>query len=150
MDPTRLPLRDVHLPSSPSWWPLAPGWWLLAAAILLPLLAWAAWQAWRSLRRRRWARWFDAASGHGSDPERLAAMSELLRRAARRRQAGAELLEGQDWLRFLDGARGTAFSTGAGRLLLDGAFRPRLDPHDFAATRTLARARFLEMMEGRR
>ena len=150
MDPTRLPLRDVHLPPSPPWWPLAPGWWLLVAAILLPLLAWTAWHAWRRLRRRRWARWFDAASGCGSHPERLAAMSELLRRAARRYQVGAELLEGQAWLRFLDGARGTAFSGGAGRLLLDGAFRPHLDARDFAAASALARMRFLDMMEGRR
>ena len=28
-----LPLRDIHLPDSVSWWPLAIGWWLL------PLLA---------------------------------------------------------------------------------------------------------------
>ncbi|UNK58092.1 DUF4381 domain-containing protein [Pseudoxanthomonas daejeonensis] len=150
MDPTRLPLRDVHLPPSPSWWPLAPGWWLLAAAIALPFIAWLGWRTWRMLRRRRWERWFDAATAKESHPERVAAISELLRRAARRRQAGAELLEGEAWLHFLDGARGHAFSDGAGRLLLDGAFRPQLEPGAFAAANALARTRFLELMEGRR
>ncbi|AKC86081.1 DUF4381 family protein [Pseudoxanthomonas suwonensis] len=150
MDPTRLPLRDVHLPSSPSWWPPAPGWWWLGAAVALALLAWAGWRAWRRARRRRWARWFDAGSAHGTLPERLAAMSALLRRAARRRQAGAELLQGPAWLQFLDGGRGSAFSAGAGRVLLEGGFRPQLDPDEFAAAQALARARFLELMEGRR
>lgn len=150
MDPARLPLRDVHLPPSPSWWPPAPGWWWLAAAIALLLLSWAGWRAWRRHRRQRWARWFDTATAAGLPPERLAAMSELLRRAARRQRAGAEHLQGEDWLRFLDGRQGTAFSAGAGRLLLDGGFRPRLEPVAFDATRALARARFLELMEGRR
>lgn len=30
-----LPLRDIHLPDSVSWWPLAIGWWLLPVLILL-------------------------------------------------------------------------------------------------------------------
>lgn len=150
MDPTRLPLRDVHLIPPPSWWPPAPGWWLLAAVLLLALLGWAGWRGWRRARRVRWARWFDGASTTGSSPERLAAMSALLRRAARRRQAGAELLQGQDWLRFLDGGAGEAFSRGVGRLLLDGGFRAQLDAGEFAAAAELARARFLELMEGRR
>jgi len=32
-----LPLRDIHLPDSVSWWPLAIGWWLLPILILLIL-----------------------------------------------------------------------------------------------------------------
>ena len=150
MDPTRLPLRDVHLPASPSWWPPAPGWWWLGAAIALALLAWAGVWAWRSSRRRRWLRWFDAGTHQGTSAERLAEVSALLRRAARRRQPGAELLQGEQWLRFLDGPRRHDFSAGAGQVLLDGAFRPQLDADQFDAVRTLARARFLELMEGRR
>lgn len=149
MDPTRLPLRDVHLAPSPPWWPPAPGWWWLAAALALLLAAWAGWRAWRAARRRRWLRWFDADTSQGTLPEQLAAMSALLRRAARRRRPGSELLQGPEWLRFLDGANGQAFSAGAGRLLLDGGFRPQLDPSAFASARALARARFLELMEGR-
>ena len=150
MDPTRLPLRDVHLPASPPWWPPAPGWWWLAAALAVATLAWAAWSAWRAARRRRWLRWFDASSGHGPFSDRLLEMSSLLRRAARRRRPGAELLQGERWLRFLDGPQGRSFSAGAGRVLLDGGFRPQLEAEQFDAVRVLARVRFLELMEGRR
>ncbi|HET6396856.1 MAG TPA: DUF4381 family protein [Pseudoxanthomonas sp.] len=151
MDPARLPLRDVHLPPEPAWWPPAPGWWWLGAAVLALLLGLAARSAWRTWRRRRWTRWFEAACAGGEPPQRLAAMSALLRRAARHRRAGAELLQGEDWLRFLDGPGGNAFSAGPGRLLLDGGFRPRIDDAGaLAAVHALARARFVELMEGRR
>ncbi|WP_372018778.1 DUF4381 family protein [Pseudoxanthomonas sp. 10H] len=150
MDPTRLPLRDVHLPPSPPWWPPAPGWWWLGAIVLLVLVAWLGRAAWRRARRRRWLRWFDAESAAGTAPQQLAAVSAMLRRAARRRRPGSELLEGEPWLRFLDGQQGTEFSAGAGRLLLDGGFRAELDPDAFAAARRLARRRFIELMEGRR
>ncbi len=150
MDPSRLPLRDVHLTAAPSWWPPAPGWWLVASALVAAALAWIGWRAWRAARRRRWARWFDASSAEGGLPERLAAMSGLLRRAARRHRAGAERLQGEDWLRFLDGTTGARFSNGPGRVLLEGGFRRRLDDGEFAAVSALARARFLELMEGRR
>ena len=147
MDPADLPLRDVHLPPAPPWWPPAPGWWGVAAVLLMLGLAWVGWRAWRRARRRRWLRWFDAEAGEGAPPQQLAAMSALLRRAARRHRPGAELLEGEAWLRFLDGNAGSAFSTGPGHLLLDGGFRPWLDPDAFEAARALARARFIELME---
>ena len=150
MDPKQLPLRDVHLPASPSWWPPAPGWWWLGAAVALALLAWAGWSAWRATRRRRWLRWFDTDSGQGTPAERLAEISSLLRRAARRYRPGAELLQGDEWLRFLDGPQRRDFSAGSGRVLLDGGFRPHLDEDQFDAVRVLARARFLDLMEGRR
>lgn len=149
MDPAQLPLRDVHLPAAPSWWPPAPGWWWLLAALAFALLAWAMWSAWRASRRRRWLRWFDAGSSRGTPPERLAEISSMLRRAARQRRPGSELLQGEAWLRFLDGPVRRDFSAGAGRVLLEGGFRPWLDEHEVEAMRGLARARFLELMEGR-
>lgn len=146
MDPTRLPLRDVHLPPSPGWWPPAPGWWWLAGAVLVPLLALAGWKLWRIQRRRRWSRWFQAQTGGGTPGERLAAMSALLRRATRRAEPGAEHLQGEDWLRFLDGPRGQAFTAGPGRILLDGSYRPQVDPAVVDAAAAPAHARFLELM----
>jgi len=147
---TSLPLRDVHLPPIPSWWPLPLGWWLVLAALaLVVLLAWA-WRAHRRRQQRRWLRVFDTAvdaAPDGTAP--VAAMAELLRRAARRRQAGAELLQGQAWLEFLDAPGSHAFSDGEGRLLLDGGYRRRLDAADVQRVRDLARARFLELISRR-
>lgn len=150
MDPTSLPLRDVHLPPSPGWWPPAPGWWWVGVAILLVVAAWLGWRFWRARRRRRWSRWFLQESACGTPPQRLAAISSLLRRAARRAQPGAERLQGEAWLGFLDGGRGLDFSTGPGRLLLDGPFRPQLDPAEVDAVAALAHARFLDLMEPKR
>ena len=148
---TALPLRDVHLLPSPSWWPLAPGWWLLLAAvtIVIALLWW--WQARRRGRQQRWMRQFDQAVTQATAPvDEVAAIATLLRRAARARQPGAELLQGQAWLEFLDEPGSRAFSDGDGRLLLDGGYRPQVDAQAVQRLRTLARARFLGLVAGRR
>lgn len=144
-----LVLRDVHVPASPSWWPPAPGWWLVLAAVLLLVVGVAAWRLVVRRRRRVWQRWFDEASGAHGASEHVAAMSERLRRAARRLDPSADRLEGDAWLRFLDGTRGGhAFSQGPGRLLLDGGYRREVSPGDLAAATAVARARFLELMAG--
>ena len=147
MDPATLPLRDVHLPPAPAWWPPAPGWWWLAAALALLALGLLGWRAWRARRRRRWSQWFAREAGSGPPAERVAAMSGLLRRAARRAQPGAEHLQGEAWLRFLDGRAGQAFSAGPGRIVLDGGFRRDLEADAVEAAAAPARARFLELME---
>jgi hypothetical protein len=151
-----LPLRDIHQPPAPPWWPPAPGWWWLAAALLV-LLAFAVWW-WLRARRRRAAivRLFDERVHAAATPvERVAAMSELLRRAARRRHPAADRLQGDAWLAFLDGDRTPAntarpFSDGAGRVLLDGGFRREVDDEAAAALLPLARRRYLELMAVRR
>lgn len=148
---TQLPLRDVHLPSAPGWWPLAPGWWLVIAAVFVVVSVVAAWYLIRQRRLRRWAQVFDqqlAASDNG--PSRLAAASELLRRASRSVDAQAVLLHGEAWLRFLDGRKGDAFSKGEGRVLLEGGFRPQVDADSVERACGLARTRFLELMAGKR
>lgn len=149
-DPTLL-LRDVHQPPPPPWWPPAPGWWLLAAAVLLlaAVLAWLAWR--RSRRRRALARLFDQTLQEAPTPAaRVAAMSELLRRAGRRRDPRADTLHGDDWLRFLDaGSPRPLFAGELGRLLLDGGFRMDTDEAAVAMLAPHARQRFLEWM-GRR
>lgn len=151
MSPTQLPLRDVHLPPPPPWWPPAPGWWWVIGAVLaiLGVLGWLAWR--RHARRRRWQLQFDrelAAADSASG--RVAAMSGLLRRAARRIEPGADTLRDEAWLRLLDGRKGQAFSAGPGRLLLEGGFRADLPERALAALEPLARQRFLQLMAGQR
>ena len=166
-DPT-LVLRDIHQPLAPPWWPPAPGWWMLAAILLLAIAA-CAWIAARRRRRRlAIAAIFDAALDAADTPSaQVAAMSELLRRAARRRDPAADRLHGEAWLEFLDApatpstarragkpASGPRvepgrFSQGPGRLLLDGGYRREVDANQVAALRTCARARFLDWMAAR-
>jgi hypothetical protein len=139
-----LQLRDIHLPPEPSWWPPAPGWWVLAALVIL-----AAWWTIRALRKRALERRraaalraaFDAAAAISAPAEKLAAISELLRRAA----PSAATLHGEDWLRFL----GEEFSAGPGRVLLDGPYRAALDDDAAAAAVAPARKRFAELVEPR-
>ncbi len=143
---TGLVLRDVYVPPAPSLWPPAPGWWLVAA-VAVALLALACWlRRRRALRLQSWRRLFDAACAEPSPPARVAAMSELLRRAARRVDPDSERLEGQRWLEFLDGSRPGQFSDGHAALLLEGGYRRELDPASVEALEQAARARFLELM----
>ncbi|UNK50904.1 DUF4381 domain-containing protein [Lysobacter sp. S4-A87] len=155
MGANALVLRDIHSHPAPPWWPPAPGWWLLAAAVLL-LCAAVTWAVLRRRSRRRaitelFDRSVDAA---GSPAAQVAAMSELLRRAARRHDADADRLQGEAWLAFLDAGSATKpraaansdFSRGHGRLLLDGGYRRDVTTADVHALRPLARSRFLQWM----
>ena len=144
-----LPLRDVHEPSAPSWWPPAPGWWVVAAVVAVLVVGWAAWR-WRKARRRRLAgRLFDEAVAAASTPAaQVAAISALLRRAARRIEPGADALDGDAWLQLLDrDTGGDGFCSGPGALLRDGAFRPAVDAGAVEALLPLARARFIDWMQ---
>ena len=150
-----LVLRDVHVPAAPSWWPPAPGWWIVAGMVLLVALAAFAWLHRRRRRVQAWQRLFDETCAMPQANEQVAAMSELLRRAARRIDSQADTLQGETWLRFLDGdgsnkGRRSDFTEGTGRLLLDGGFRREVDAGQLSAVKSLARMRFLELMAWRR
>ncbi len=147
-----LVLRDIHVAAAPPWWPPAPGWWLLAVALLAAAAAFAWWRARRGRRRAAIARLFDDAIARADTPAaRIAAISELLRRAARRRDPQADRLQGEDWLRFLDqGAPQAAFAADFGTLLRDGAWRREAPEGEVERLRLAARARFLDWMERRR
>jgi hypothetical protein len=143
-----LVLRDIHQPPPPSWWPPAPGWWILVAAIAL-VAGVALWRRWRRRRRlRAFESMFDAAVSQARTPAaQVAAMSELLRRAARLRDPDADKLLGDDWLRFLDsGLPAPVFATGAGTLLRDAGFRRDVAVDEVDALRPLARTRFMQWM----
>lgn len=145
-----LPLRDVHQGVAPAWWPPAPGWWLVFAAVAIVVAV----IAWRRLRRRRREaailRLFDEALARAGTPsQRVAAMSGLLRRAARRKDPSADTLDGEGWLRFLDdGMPQPVFSAGAGSLLRDGGFRRDVGVQEADALRAIARDRYLRWMRG--
>ncbi|OHE87754.1 MAG: hypothetical protein A2579_13140 [Lysobacterales bacterium RIFOXYD1_FULL_69_11] len=144
-----LVLRDVHQPPPPSWWPPAPGWWAVAAVVVAVLAITLAWRARRRRRQRRIAACFDAAvEGAPSPALQVEAMSELLRRAARRRDPGADRLDGDAWLSLLDGGNARRpFSQGPGRLLLDGGYRADTTQQEVDALRPLAREKFLSWMD---
>src|SRR6476619_6105879 len=136
-----LVLRDIHQPPAPPWWPPAPGWWMVMAGIVV-LMRIAAWFAWRRRQRTRaLAALFDARLAQATTPsEEIAAMSELLRRAARRRDPDADKLLGDDWLRFLDaGLQAPVFFTGAGAILRDGGYRRDVSRQDVEAVCSVAR-----------
>ena len=113
MQAQELVLRDVHVPAAPSMWPPAPGWWLVAAALLtvIAVLWLLKSRQQRKLQARQ--RLFDEACRDLPASAQIAAMSELLRRAARKLDKHADRLQGEDWLRFLDVNKGEDFSKGA-------------------------------------
>ena len=146
-----LPLpKDVRVLAAPSWWPPAPGWWVVLGVVLLLALAVFWWLRSRKRRHERVIRLFDIEVDAAHSPAaQVAAMSGLLRRAARRKDAAADRLQGEDWLQFLDsGMEPPVFVDGVGRLLLEGGFRADVDPQAVQALRTVARQRYLDWMRG--
>lgn len=133
IDPSALPLRDIHLPGPVPWWPPAPGWWILAALVLAGLAVLAL-RYYRERRRRaalKALRSIVAALERGADPvECLQQISMLLRRfamtaaeAAAGRPTAIAGLVGERWLGYLDGVWDRdAFRHGPGRLLLEGPY----------------------------
>lgn len=132
MNPSELPLRDIHEQTAVAWWPLAPGWWLLLGAIVLMLVAgWFLRRFWIRRRARKAAlqelksieRRF---AGHHDKVQLAGELSVLLRRAcvAYYPNNWVAGLRGEAWLRFLDAIAGqTKFSEGAGRVLIEAPYR---------------------------
>ncbi len=164
MQPSTLVLRDIHQPPAPPWWPPAPGWWIVIAALLLLSVGAAVWQRRRRQRRTAIERAFeDEVAAAGTAAARVATVSALLRRAARQRDPTADRLQGDAWLRFLDGApsprkseasasstsapsNAAPFSNGPGRVLLDGGFRRDVADGEVEALLPIARRRYRQLM----
>ena len=146
-----LPLRDVHPGLAPSWWPPAPGWWMLAGVVAVVGVAVWWWLRTRRARRAAILQLFeDTVDAAGSPTQQVAAMSDLLRRAARRKDPSADRLQGDEWLRFLDqGMTLPCFENGPGALLIEGAFRRDTDEAAARALRSVARQRYLAWMLGK-
>jgi cbb3-type cytochrome oxidase subunit 3 len=130
MEPTKLPLRDIHLPEAIGWWPPAIGWWLLA--ILIPLLiALMFWLYKRITRKTAIKAAKELLLQINQDQQRnnsqkVKDLSALIRRTAistnvRNECAG---LTGQQWLEFLDhSVKGTPFTQGIGQLLANAPYQ---------------------------
>ena len=133
MDFEQIPLRDLHLPESISWWPLAPGWWVLLGIALIVIgfvLQRYLERRARGAARRAALRQLDQLltdyESHRNVVTFAAQVSELLRRAmlayAPRKQIAG--LTGETWLQWLD--RDLAhpqFVAGPGRALLELPYR---------------------------
>ncbi|CAG7857348.1 hypothetical protein MCAMS1_02133 [biofilm metagenome] len=130
MEPSQLPLRDIHLPEVIGWWPPAIGWWLLA--VLIPLLiAFGYWLYKRITKKTA----IKAAKKIllqirqdkvRDNRQKLQGISALIRRTAisiadRNECAG---LTGQQWVEYLGGSvKSAAFSEEIGRLLINAPYQ---------------------------
>ncbi len=110
MNPLELPLRDIHLPDSVSWWPIASGWWLLLAILfVIAIIIWAVSEirARKQLRQQALLE-LDALQQNFHQHQELGRLASdcsiLLRRVAlsrfnRQQVAG---LTGTEWVKFLN------------------------------------------------
>jgi hypothetical protein len=132
-------LHPLLQPEPPSWAPQTVGWGVLGV-IVVAVVTWALWRAAHRWHARRFRRQALAELHHlrqqlqAPDTCEAAArrLPELVRRLAlahapREQVAG---LQGTDWLKWLDRSLPDvpqAFSQGAGRNLVDWAYRPAAD-----------------------
>ena len=130
MQPTQLPLKDIHLPEAIGWWPQAIGWWLLA--VLLPLLIMFLYWFYKRLTRKtaiNTAKKNLAAIKENpalDNNRKLRELSMLIRRVAISVTPRTEVasLTGGQWLAFLDKSlKGAPFNEGCGQLLADAPYR---------------------------
>lgn len=126
-------LRDIHTPTTLSWWPLAPGWFVVAL-LALALIIWFIY-GYRQYRQKVQRRQnilhhlhrlrHDLIEEHY--PLVYQDLSTLLRRIALLTHDRIEVahLTGEEWLNFLDEQCQTQlFSRDIGRLLLTAPYFP--------------------------
>ena len=162
MDPSQIPIRDLHLPEAIGWWPLAPGWWIvigLAAVALLFLMRRALIARRRSSARRyalkKLKQHCDDYAKNGNAVELGTQLSELVRRtmlayAPRGEVAG---LTGDAWLEWLDAdLERPQFVSGDGRPLIEWPYRDpglSVDRSDVGAFVDAVRLRLATPVGGR-
>ena len=133
MDPTAIPIRDLHLPAAIGWWPLAPGWWVVIAVAAVGLVflmrKWLHTYS-RGAARRHALRQLDLYSrdymSHLNGVLIGTQLSELLRRTmlAYAPRADVAGLTGEAWLEWLDHDLDRShFVAGDGRVLIEWPYR---------------------------
>ena len=137
VDQSPLPLRDIHLPHSVSWWPPATGYWLVLILIFFIILAIFLFRFWlhrkkiqKSINNELLLLEKDYRATH--DVNRLVqGLSVFLRRVCLFYfpQQGCESLTGQKWLQFLDAkTQGkNAFESGPGQVLASAPYSNKAD-----------------------
>jgi uncharacterized protein DUF4381 len=161
MDPTDIPIRDLHLPEAIGWWPLAPGWWVLialvGAGLVLLLRKWVRVHATGMARRhalKQLELYTKEYLEHGNGALFGKQLSELVRRtmlayAPREEVAG---LTGEEWLTWLDRDLDRShFAEGDGRPLIEWPYRDpgsRYDKSDVAALVDAVRLRLSTPVRG--
>ena len=125
LNPSLLPLRDIHLPGAVLWWPPASGWWALAGLVsVLMVIAWIRYhRGWRHRAAFKALNVVTEQLRNGADcVVCVQRVSEILRRFVMTTAADSKSvagLTGDGWLQFLDDCWDqTSFTGGSGRLLL--------------------------------
>ena len=131
-----LPLRDIHLPETISWFPPAIGWWFVA--ILIPISTYFLIALIQRLRQKtavKAARKVLKQLQQNDSLnvlEKVRELSILLRRVAVSHSPNSEIggLTGRAWLDYLDGSlKNAEFKNGIGRCLADAPYQKEL-PND--------------------
>ena len=133
----QLPLKDIHLPDSVSWWPPATGYWLVLLIIITTVIVFFILKTYLKKQRVKktalieYQRIKNEYTKNMDKKQLVTSLSELLRRAAISSYPRAECasLTGKKWLNWLDkglikskSKSNITFSSGPGYLLTDFAY----------------------------
>ncbi len=144
MEPSQLPLKDIHLPETIGWWPPAMGWWILI--ITIPLLIFLFFWLYKRLTRYTAIKTANKIlqtvklNTETSNEQKLKELSMLIRRTAMSVFPRADVagLTGKAWLDFLDNSLGKPrFTEEVGVLLTDGLYQKEKQPVQVAPLITL-------------
>ncbi len=124
--PDNLPeLRDIHLPEGVSAFPLAYGWWVILLTVIVVFVLWKFYKIIRQKSKKLYALRLLASINEPNVITSAAAMSELLRRICVYKYPQAVVLQGQEWINFLNShSKKTQVSGKIAELLLNAPYMP--------------------------
>lgn len=101
--PDNLPeLRDIHLPDGVSAWPVAYGWWVILLLLIGAVVLYRLFKLWRLKSQKLYALRLLNSTDDKNVINSAAAVSEILRRICVYKYPQAAVLNGQDWINFLN------------------------------------------------